>query len=101
MWAIGVSGTPISKDQWPMDTIEIKGTPAEYSVALGRRPVNHFQVDPAVNFRNHNACRIATLRPRNGVSKIEFFPVFIAASRGVSRDGNFGEPKPVKNSLDA
>ena len=50
-----------------MDTIEIKGTPAPYSVALGRRPVNHFQVDPAVNFRNHNARGIQWLCGRETV----------------------------------
>jgi hypothetical protein len=54
MWAIRVAGMPIPKNQWPLDTVEIKGTPSHYSVALGRRPVNHFQIEPAVNFRNNN-----------------------------------------------
>src|SRR5579872_1548038 len=100
MWAIGVSGTPISKDQWPVDTIEIKGTPAHYSVALGCGPVNHFQVDPALNFPNHNAGRIAVFRARNGVRKVESLPDFAAVPRGILRRGNISEPQPVKNSLD-
>jgi len=92
---------PIPKDQWPSDTVEIKSTPAHYSVALGRRPVNHFQIEPAVNFRNNNGSGFQATWPRNGVSKIAISARFFDVLRGIQRCGNIRETKPVKNSLDA
>src|ERR1700693_4723051 len=100
MWAIGVAGTPIPKDQWPMDTVEIKGTPSHYSVALGRRPVNHFQIEPAVNFRNHNGSGFQAPWPRNGVSKIVISARRFTVLRGILHGENIRETKPVKNSFD-
>ena len=101
MWAIGVAGTPIPKDQWPMDTVEIKGTPSHYSVALGRRPVNHFQIEPAVNFRNNNGGGFHACRPRNSVCKIAILARVFAVLQRIQRRRNIRETKPVKNSLDA
>src|ERR1700674_5896254 len=101
MWAIGVAGTPIPKDQWPLDTVEIKGAPTHYSVARGRRPVNHFQIEPAVNFRNNNGSGFQPPWPRNGVSKIAISAGRFTNLRGIRRCGNICEKKPVKNSFDA
>ena len=92
---------PIPKDQWPMDTIEIKSTPSHYSVARGRRPVNHFQIEPAVNFRNNNGSGFHACRPRKGVCKIAILPRAFGIARRIQRRGNICESKPVKNSLDA
>src|ERR1700693_583474 len=101
MWAIGVAGTPIPKDQWPMDTVEIKSTPSHYSVALDRRPVNHFQIEPAVNFRNNNGSGFHACWPRKGVCKIAILWRPFGVVRGIQRRRNIRETKPVKNSLDA
>ena len=91
---------PISKDQRPLDAVEIKGTPALYSVALGRRPVNHFQIEPAVNFRNDNGRGLRTSWSQNRVRKIAISAHFIAAFRATLRCQNTCETKPVKNSFD-
>src|ERR1700722_20394471 len=71
--AVRVAWTPISEDQWPLDTIKIKGTPAHYSVALGRRPVNYFQIEAAANFCNHNGSGFPAAGLRNAVGKITIF----------------------------
>ena len=102
MWAIGVAGTPIPKDQWPLDTVEIKGTPAHYSVALGRRPVNHFQIEPAVNFRNNNGSGFQALQAAKRCKQNRNFGATFSPSCAVSSAArNIRETKPVKNSLDA
>src|SRR5260221_5924492 len=101
MWAIGVTRTPIPKDQRPLNTVEIKGTPAHYSVALGRRPVNHFQIEPTVNFRNNNGGGFLATRLRDGVCKIVILACFFPVSRGIRQSENTLETKPVKNSFDA
>ena len=101
MWAIGVARTPIPKDQWPLDAVEIKSTPAHYSVARGRRPVNHFQIEAAVNFRNNNGSGFQTARPQNRISKIAIFSRFFAVLGRILCCGNIRETEPVKNSLDA
>jgi hypothetical protein len=100
MWAIGVARTPIPKDQWPLETVEIEGTPAHYSVARGRRPVNHFQIEPAVNFRNNNGRGFQAPWPRNGVSKIVISARRFSVLRGIQRSENIRETKPFKNSFD-
>ena len=97
---VGVARTPISEDQWPLDAVEIKGTPTHYSVALARRPVNHFQIDAAVNFRNNNGSGFQWSWPRNGVSKIAISARHCAVLRGIRRCENTRETEPVKNSLD-
>ena len=100
MWSIGVPRTPVPKDQRPLDTVEIEGTPAHYSVARGRRPVNHFQIEPAVNFRNNNGSAFQAPWPRNGVRKIAILARRFTVLRGIGRSGNTRETKPVKNSFD-
>ena len=100
MWAIGVAGTPIPQDQWPLDTVEIQGTPAHYSVAPGWGPVNHFQIEAAVNFRNNNGSQFHALWPRYGVSKIAILARFIAVLRGIQSRENARETQPVKYSFD-
>ena len=89
MWAIGVAGTPIPEDQWPSDTIEIKGTPAHYSVALGRRPVNYFQIEAPANFRNHNGSGFAAAGLRNAVGKITIFACRFTILCCIARVENF------------
>jgi hypothetical protein len=101
MWAIGVPRAPIPKDQRPSDAIEIKGTPAHYSVAPGRRPVNHFQIDPAVNFRNNNGSGFQAPRLRNGVGKIAILAHRFNVLLGFRRSESICKTKPVKNSFDA
>src|SRR5271169_6862338 len=101
MWAIGVSRTPVPKNQWPLDAVEVEGTPALYSVARGRRPVNHFQIEPAVNFRNNNGSGFQSPEPRNGVRKIAIWPRRFPALRGNLRSEYACETKPVKNSFHA
>ena len=91
--------TPIPKDHWPLDTVEIEGTPAHYSVAPSRRPVNHFQIEPAMNFRNNNGSGFQTLWPRNGISKIAILARRFTALWGIGHSKNIREIKPVKNSL--
>ncbi len=100
MWAIGVARTPVPKDQWPLDTVEIEGTPAHYSVALGRRPVNHFQIEPAVNFRNNNGSGFQAPWPRNGISKIAISARRFTVLLTIQCNKSTGETKPVKNSFD-
>src|SRR5271169_4734394 len=98
MRAVGVTRSPIPEDQGPLDAIEIKGTPTHYSVALGWRPVNHFQIEPAVNFRNNNGSGFQAPWSRKGVSKIAIWISFLAVSRGTESAKNTRETKPVKNS---
>src|SRR5580700_5130279 len=100
MRAVGVASTPIPDDQWPLDAIEIKGTPSHYSVALGRRPVNHFQIEAAVNFRNNNGSGFQAPQPRNAVSKIAIRARRSTVLRGAQCRENTRETKPVKNSFD-
>ena len=100
MRAVGVTRSPIPEDQWPLDTVEIKGTPIHYSVALGRRPVNHFQVEAALNFRNNNGSGFPSPRLRNTVGEIAVSACCFPFSRGIRSRGNASEAKPVKNSFD-
>ena len=92
---------PIPKDQRPSNTVEIKSTPSHYSVARGRRPVNHFQIEPAVNFRNNNGSGFHACGPRKGVCKIAILARAFGIARIIHRRRNIRETKPVKNSLDA
>ena len=101
MRTVRVAWTPISEDEWPLDAVEIKGTPAQYSVALGRRPVNQFLIDAALNFRNHNGRGFQPPRPRNRVSKITILPRRLTVLHDIHRGEGARETKPVKNSLDA
>jgi hypothetical protein len=84
-----------------LDTVEIEGTPAHYSVARGRRPVNHFQIEPAVNFRNNNGSGFQAPWPRNGVSKIAISAHRFTVLRGIQHSENTRETEPVKNSFNA
>src|SRR5579863_10433637 len=101
MRTIGVAGTPISKDQWPLDAIEVKGTPALYSVARGHRPVNPFQIEAAMNFRNDNGRGFLVRGPRNRIGKMTILPRHFAVVRGIQRSGNSRKTKSVENSFDA
>ena len=85
-----------------MDTIEIKGTPAHYSVARGRRPVNHFQIEPAVNFRNNNGSGFQTLpAAKRCTQNRDFAACFRRLAQNPTHAATFVKAKPVKNSLDA
>jgi hypothetical protein len=84
-----------------LDAVEVKGTPAHYSVALGRRPVNLFQIEPAVNFRNYNGRGLQAPGPQNRICKITILAHFSGAWRGLRRGGNIRKTKPVENSFDA
>jgi hypothetical protein len=53
-----------------MNLVKIQGTPVKYSVAPGRRPVNPFQIEAAVNFRNNNGRRLQRLGARNSVGEV-------------------------------
>src|ERR1700685_1488747 len=101
MWAIGVARTPIPKNQWPVNTVEVEGTPTHHSVALGRWPVNHFQTEAAVNFRNHNGNRVPAVGAQNGVRKIAIFLGFSTTIPARSFCQNFCECKAIKNSFHA
>src|ERR1700752_815420 len=96
MRAVGVARTPVPQDQWPAHTVKIKGTPPRYSVALDRRPVNQFQVEPALNFGNDNRRGLGGTWWRNRVREIELRGGFLARSSGGVR-----KHEPVENSLDA
>src|ERR1700752_677025 len=96
MRAVGVARTPVPQDQWPAHTVKIKGTPPRYSVALDRRPVNQFQVEPTLNFGNDNRRGLGGTWWRNRVRETAILERLLAGSFGGVR-----EHEPVENSLDA
>src|SRR4029077_19970552 len=69
-------------------------------VALARRPVNLFQIEPPVNFRNYNGRGLQAPWLQNRVSKLTILPLFSGVWRGFPRGGNIRKTKPVKNSFD-
>jgi hypothetical protein len=83
-----------------LDAVEVKGTPAQYSVALRRRPVNHFQIEPAVNFRNYNGRGFRVSWSQNRVREIAISARLNADIRRIQCRRDTCETQPVKNSFD-
>ena len=84
-----------------MNAIEIKSTPAHYSVALGRRPVNHFQTEAAANFRNNNGSGFQAPWPRNAISKIAISARRFIVLRDIQPSESIRETKPIENAFHA
>src|SRR3977135_1617875 len=67
---IRITRTPVPENQWPAEPVEVECVPPCCSFARHRRPVNDFQGEPAVNFRDNNTRGFRRARGSNRVFEL-------------------------------